>query len=248
MRAAGGKVGARARWPPIVVAAVLSALAAQREIQAALRNIQPGIAQRLGQAAGIFLQQIQGLGLVGGHMRLGLAAGVNRKPHFDPAQFRRIKADVELLGAALRSWRRCPPPGCSHWRRRRRPGRDICTVALAGRRWRRCSAPAVPRLQRLGSAAALVAGAAGGGVCAAGLRLRRAGLRRLLALSAAAWAGEFGVAAASLAPVWLSPPCWRRGEILAGLRPGRRVSQLAAGVVGGGLRRQHPECRASRGG
>ena len=40
----------------------------------------------------------------------GLAGGVDRKPHFDPAQFRRIEADFELLGAALRSWRRFPPP------------------------------------------------------------------------------------------------------------------------------------------
>ena len=50
----------------------------------------------------ILLQQAQRLGLVGGQMRAGLAGGVDGKPHFDPAQFRRVQADVELLGAALR--------------------------------------------------------------------------------------------------------------------------------------------------
>ena len=52
--------------------AVLAGPAAQREIQAALRHIQPGIAQGAGQGRRILLQQVQRLRLVGGQMRLAL--------------------------------------------------------------------------------------------------------------------------------------------------------------------------------
>jgi len=87
----------------IVAVIALAILAAQREIESALRHIQTCIAQRLGQAGGVLLQQIQRLRLIGGHVRLGLAAGVDRQPDIDAAQFRRIEADFELFGPAHRA-------------------------------------------------------------------------------------------------------------------------------------------------
>ena len=87
----------------IAVAALTGPGRLQREIEAALRNIQAGIAQRAGQGRRVLLQQIERLGLIGGHMRLRLAAGIDRQPDIDAAQFRRIEADFELLGAAQRA-------------------------------------------------------------------------------------------------------------------------------------------------
>src|SRR5882757_9303124 len=75
----GERKGARGTAAAIVagVAVLVFGLLAQREIQSVLGNIKSRFAQGAGENGSVLLQQTQGLWLVGGEMRAGLAGGID---------------------------------------------------------------------------------------------------------------------------------------------------------------------------
>jgi hypothetical protein len=80
-------------------------LIAQRELQAVVGGSQPCLLKRAFELWLLALQKRERLGPVDGDVRRHLTAGVDAKPHIDPAELGRVEPDVELVGSGLRARR-----------------------------------------------------------------------------------------------------------------------------------------------
>jgi hypothetical protein len=123
------------------------ALVAERELEAVVRGLEPGLLQGALELAGVAAQHIEGLRALDEEARGDMAVAVDVEAHVDAAELRRVEPDLEAAAPRLRAGHDLDrEAGDRHCRIGRGPGRG-------GRRGRRarCSgiAEAVGRLKEI---------------------------------------------------------------------------------------------------